>query len=164
MKKILIVLLLIFPLFSCGPKEKVREFEEKIEVFTDANVISNYIDLARKEGFQYYSFIDIRAEETELDGYPKTQSYCFGYIDYFDNAPWKDSFEKNFNKYVKKPKSYPIIIIDYDGTYINDCVEKLKSMGYTNIKAFKNGFFNTENNYIDQLGFDKLQTCEDCGC
>lgn len=166
MKKIVLVIMLILALglSGCDKKEEVREFEQKIEIFEDANIIHNYIKLAKSEGFKYYSFIDIRAYETELDGYPKTKSYCYGYIDYFDNAAWTDNFYKDFSKYVKKPKSYPIIIIDYDGSYIDECISLLESKGYTNIKAFKNGFYDTKNNYIDQKGFESLVKCEDCGC
>ena len=165
MKKFILTLLLcIMPLFACGEKKEIREFEQSIEIFEDANVISNYLKAAREEGFQYYSFLDLRAYETELDGYPKTKSYGYGYIDFFDCAPFKDNFDKGLKKYANKPKSYPVIIIDYDGSYIEEAIEYLKGKGYTNIKAFKNGFFDTENNYIDQMGFENLKKIEDCGC
>ena len=103
MKKFILTLLLcIMPLFACGEKKEIREFEQSIEIFEDANVISNYLKAAREEGFQYYSFLDLRAYETELDGYPKTKSYGYGYIDFFDCAPFKDNFDKGLKKYAGK--------------------------------------------------------------
>lgn len=164
MKKLLIIVLLFIPLLACS-KAEVREFEQKIEIFEEATIINDYLKLAKEEGFKYYSFIDIRAYEGESNGYAKTKSYSYGYIDFFDSVPWGDSFGSKLSKLMKdKPKSYPVIIIDYDGSYIEDCIKFLEKKGYTNIKAFKNGFFDTENNYIDQLGFAHLKKVENCGC
>ncbi len=166
MKRLIALFLFLFCLFGCGESKEVREFDQKNEYFTDASIIANYGKLAREEGFEYYSFFDLRAKEDEYDGYSKTKSYCYGYIDVFDCLTWgKSGFDSRLKDLMRgKSKTYPIILIDYDGAYIEEAYNYFISKGYTNIKAFKHGFFDEEDGYIKQIGFDKLDKCEDCGC
>lgn len=155
MKKLLVITILFIFLFSISGCTRFKD--AKTESFSDANVIIEYLDKARIDGFKYYSFIDLRASIGAYGKYSEDLSYRIVRIGLFDSVSWaggNDKGKESLNNYLKsnkRKKDYPIILIDYDGKWVKDVADYLNSLGYNNVKYFTEGYFG-DNGFIMQVG------------
>lgn len=178
MKKILMVIFTIgiaFSFFACSSDSKIDESITGVianEVFDDANKIMEYYEMAKTNGFKYYSFVDLRKYSSmalypdNYEPYNQKIDYSFksGRINFFSNVPWGTSkSESELKSYVKSNKNFVIVLIDYDGAYIEEAMDYLEGLGYKNVKGFQYGYFDETNGFIAQVGSEFYSSIKEQG-